>query len=65
MRLRILQGAPEGALLCGEPWPAEGEEIDLPTAQAAHMVASGVAEEVVDEPPARGRKTRRKGEGDE
>lgn len=65
MRLRILQGAPEGALLCGEPWPAEGDEIDLPTAQAAHLVASGVAEEVVDKPAARGRKSRAKGGDDE
>ncbi|MCI3272146.1 hypothetical protein [Streptomyces cylindrosporus] len=59
MRLRILQGAPEGALLCGEPWPAEGDEIDLPTAQAAHLVASGVAEEVTAK---RTRKARRGGD---
>ncbi|MGC9538502.1 hypothetical protein [Streptomyces sp. UG1] len=65
MRLRILQRAPEGALLCGQPWPAEGEEIDLPTAQAAHLVASGVAQEVVDEPPRRGRKTRQPRGGDD
>jgi hypothetical protein len=64
MRLRMLQGAPEGALLCGEPWPAEGGEIEVPTAQAAHLVAAGVAEEVVDEPPARGRKSRAKGGDD-
>jgi hypothetical protein len=63
MRLRILQGAPEGALLCGEPWPAVGDEIDLPTAQAAHLVASGVAEDVVDEPQTRARKSSRKGDG--
>lgn len=62
MRLRILQGAPEGALLCGVPWPAEGAEVDLPTAPAAHLVASGVAEEVTEEPPARSRKTRKGGD---
>jgi hypothetical protein len=46
MRIRITQGMPEGALLNGEPWPAEGEETDVPTAQGAHLVASGVAEEI-------------------
>ncbi|MET7643045.1 hypothetical protein ABZS83_05250 [Streptomyces sp. NPDC005426] len=30
----------------GVPWPAEGEEADLPTAAAAHLVSAGVAEEV-------------------
>lgn len=65
MRLRILQGAPEGALLCGELWPAVGDEIDLPTAQAAHLVAAGVGEEVVDEPRTRARKSSRKGDGHE
>lgn len=65
MRLRILQGAPEGALLCGQPWPAVGDEIDLPTAQAAHVVAAGVAEEVVDELRPRARKSSRKGDGSE
>ncbi len=30
----------------GQPWPARGETADLPTAAAAHLVASGVAEEV-------------------
>ncbi|MFD5425213.1 hypothetical protein [Streptomyces sp. NPDC127084] len=34
----------------GEPWPARGEVTELPTAEAAHLVASGIAEEVVDEP---------------
>ncbi|MFJ6645771.1 hypothetical protein ACIQPS_08930 [Streptomyces sp. NPDC091290] len=64
MRLRILQAAPEGALLCGQPWPAEGEEIDVPTAQAAHLVASGVAEEVADTPSKPARKSRAKEGGD-
>ncbi|MCP3817829.1 hypothetical protein NLX86_06665 [Streptomyces sp. A3M-1-3] len=33
----------------GQEWPARGEVADLPTAEAAHLVASGVAEEVVGE----------------
>lgn len=61
MRIRITQAMPEGAELNGQPWPAEGEEADVPTAQGAHLVASGVAEEVSDEPPASGRKSRPKG----
>ncbi|WP_432247710.1 hypothetical protein ACRAR1_07115 [Streptomyces sanyensis] len=28
----------------GQPWPRRGEVADLPTAAAAHLVASGVAE---------------------
>jgi hypothetical protein len=64
MRIRITQGMPEGAQLNGEPWPAEGDEVDVPTAQGAHLVASGVAEEVVDKPAQRGRKSRTK-EGDD
>ncbi|MCH5677831.1 hypothetical protein [Streptomyces gilvus] len=60
MRIRITQGMPEGAQLNGEPWPAEGDEVDVPTAQGAHLVASGVAEEA----PAkrRGRKSGRGGD---
>ena len=30
----------------GEEWPAKGEVAELPTAEAAHYVASGIAEEV-------------------
>jgi hypothetical protein len=30
----------------GQPWPKRGETADLPTAEAAHLVASGIAEEV-------------------
>ena len=61
MRIRITQQQPEGALLNGEPWPAEGDEVEVPTAQGAHLVASGVAEEVTDEPPKGGRKSRARG----
>lgn len=46
MRIRMLAEMPPGATRNGEPWPARGEEADLPTAEAAHLVASGVAEEV-------------------
>ncbi|WP_328544578.1 hypothetical protein [Streptomyces europaeiscabiei] len=51
MRIRITQQQPAGAMLHGVPWPGEGEEIDLPTTQAAHLVASGVAEEVTETEP--------------
>ncbi|MER6956010.1 hypothetical protein [Streptomyces sp. NPDC000618] len=58
MKIRMLIEQPDGAVLNGEPWPAVGEEADVPTAQAAHLVASGVAEEVTaDEPLPRRRKT--------
>ncbi|MGW0914654.1 hypothetical protein ACWD1Z_23295 [Streptomyces sp. NPDC002784] len=49
----MLVAMPEGATRNGEAWPGEGETADLPTAEAAHLVASGVAEEVaLDEPAA-------------
>lgn len=64
MRIRITQQQPEGAVLNGEPWPAEGDEVEVPTAMAAHLIASGVAEEVVDEPSRPARKTRAKGGDD-
>ncbi|MFD6531582.1 hypothetical protein [Streptomyces sp. NPDC060184] len=40
----------------GEPWPAKGEEADLPTAAAAHLVAAGVAEQITEPSPAPTRK---------
>lgn len=46
MRIRMLVDMPEGAARNGEPWPAKGVAVELPTADAAHLVASGVAEEV-------------------
>ncbi|WP_405841621.1 hypothetical protein [Streptomyces sp. NBC_01518] len=64
MRIRITQQQPEGAVLNYEPWPDEGDEVEVPTAQGAHLVASGVAEEVVDKPAPRGRKSPAKGGGD-
>ena len=63
MRIRITQQQPAGAVLHGVPWPDEGEEIDLPTTQAAHLVASGIAEEVVDAEPKPKRRGRSRDEG--
>jgi len=56
MRIRMLVAMPEGASRNGDPWPAEGEEADLPTAEAAHLVASGVAEEVTADQAPRARR---------
>ncbi|MEU9285967.1 hypothetical protein AB0D57_14885 [Streptomyces sp. NPDC048275] len=64
MRIRMLVEMPDGATRNGEPWPPKGELADLPTAEAAHLVASGVAEEVTDAPPKPTRKTRAKGADD-
>lgn len=47
MKIRMLVDMPEGATRNGEPWPAKDEEAELPTAEAAHLVSSGIAEEVV------------------
>ncbi|USQ82632.1 hypothetical protein NFX46_01920 [Streptomyces phaeoluteigriseus] len=60
MKIRMLVEMPEGASRNGEPWPGEGEEADLPTAEAAHLVAAGIAEEVTaeTEPPAAPRRRR-------
>ncbi|MGW3110557.1 hypothetical protein [Streptomyces sp. NPDC001091] len=51
MRIRMLVAMPEGAARNGEPWPAQGETADVPTADGAHFVASGIAEEVDEEEP--------------
>lgn len=74
MRVRMLVEMPDGASRNGEPWPAKGVSVDLPTAEAAHLVASGVAEEATDEPEPiavdaapearRGRRKPPPGEGD-
>lgn len=34
----------------GEDWPPAGEVVDLPTGEAQHLVASGIASEVGDDP---------------
>lgn len=44
MKIRMVVQMPDGASRNGQPWPAEGESVELPTAEAAHLVASGVAE---------------------
>ncbi|MFK0155374.1 hypothetical protein ACIQVK_25275 [Streptomyces sp. NPDC090493] len=62
MRIRMLVQMPPGGLRNGEPWPAEGEEAEIPTGEALHLVASGVAEEVSDA-PARRRIKRKEGDG--
>jgi hypothetical protein len=65
MRIRILVSQPEGALLHGRPWPDVGDVVDdLPTTVAAHLVASEVAEEVTDAPPAARRRKSRKEDSD-
>ncbi|MFF2405731.1 hypothetical protein [Streptomyces sp. NPDC058092] len=38
----------------GEPWPPAGEIADVPTGEAQHLVASGIAEEVGDEDEVQG-----------
>lgn len=48
MKVRMLVDMPAGAARNGEPWPAKGEAVELPTAEAAHLVASGVAEEAAE-----------------
>ncbi|MEU3667537.1 hypothetical protein [Streptomyces virginiae] len=53
MRIRMTVAMPEGATRNGEPWPALGEEADVPAADGAHLVAAGVAEEVTAEAPRR------------
>ncbi|MFE9886276.1 hypothetical protein [Streptomyces scopuliridis] len=35
----------------GEEWPPKGAAVDLPTGEAQHLVAAGIAEEVPDEAP--------------
>ncbi|MFD6275835.1 hypothetical protein ACFWFI_09710 [Streptomyces sp. NPDC060209] len=48
----------------GEEWPARGEIADIPTGEAQHLVASGIAEEVhaEEEPENEGPDDRSKGE---
>lgn len=51
MRIRMTVAMPEGATRNGEPWPALGEETDVPAADGAHLVAAGIAEEVDETNP--------------
>jgi hypothetical protein len=59
MRIRMLVQMPPGALRNGLPWPDKGQTEDIPTGEALHLVASGIAEEVVPAP----RRTKSKREG--
>lgn len=34
----------------GKRWPKAGETADIPTGEATHLVASGIAEHIPDEP---------------
>ncbi|MEU0102397.1 hypothetical protein [Streptomyces sp. NPDC006267] len=36
----------------GRPWPPVGQTTELPTGEAQHLCASGIAEEVTDDSPA-------------
>lgn len=60
MKIRMVVQMPEGATRNGEAWPTEGETAELPTAEAAHLVASGVAEEVDEAEPEAKPRGRRK-----
>lgn len=48
MKIRMTVEQPDGAQLNGQPWPRPGEVVELATAQAAHLVAAGVAEHATD-----------------
>ncbi|WP_327180459.1 hypothetical protein OG599_35200 (plasmid) [Streptomyces sp. NBC_01335] len=49
MKIRMLQQM--SGTRNGEDWPARGAVTDLPTGEAQHLVASGIAEEVGDDEP--------------
>lgn len=60
MRIRMLVQMPPGATRNGAPWPDEGAVEDIPTGEAQHLVASGIAEEAEDETaPAPRRRTKK------
>ncbi|MEU6279505.1 hypothetical protein [Streptomyces sp. NPDC047028] len=46
MRIRMLVQMPPGARRNGQPWPDKGKAEDIPTGEARHLVAAGVAEPV-------------------
>lgn len=50
MKIRMAVQMPEGGSRNGEPWPRKGEVAEIPTGEAVHLVASGVAERADDEP---------------
>ncbi|MDX2705803.1 hypothetical protein PV350_23505 [Streptomyces sp. PA03-6a] len=50
MRVRMLVAMPEGGACDGQPWPRQGEVAEFPPNQAAHFIASGIAEDAKNEP---------------
>lgn len=50
MKIRMRVQMPEVGSRNGEPWPRKGEVAEIPTGEALHLVASGVAERADDEP---------------
>lgn len=62
MRVRMLVQMPPGTLRNGQPWPDEGEEAEILTGEALHLVASGIAEEVAEDTAPRPRRRKSRGE---
>lgn len=60
MRIRMLVQMPPGALRNGQPWPDEGQVEDMPSGEAQHLVASGIAEEA-EQAPRRSKSRRESG----
>lgn len=52
MRIRMKVGL--SGTRNGQDWPAVGEIADIPTGEAQHLVASGIAEEVTGDEDGRG-----------
>ncbi|MFD4662459.1 hypothetical protein [Streptomyces halstedii] len=50
--MRIRMKIAMSGLRNGQPWPPVGQITDIPTGEAQHLCASGIAEEVSDGPPA-------------
>jgi hypothetical protein len=61
MRIRMLAQMPPGALRNGRPWPGKGQVEDIPTGEALHLVASGIAEEADEDTAPRPSRRRSKG----
>lgn len=59
MKVRMIK-QPSG-LINGYPWPAAGEEIDLPQVVAEDMAASGLVEVVVEKRPAAKKRVEKRG----
>ena len=48
--MRIRMKIAMSGLRNGEPWPPVGQTTELPTGEAQHLCASGIAEEVTGKP---------------